>query len=130
MTLTVNVDKGIVYIGAAVNLVIPVIDQATKEPLDMTGYSLKWQLRNVKTDASALLTKSSPVITTINGVGATPLTVLNCAKIPLYASDTFTAPSTILIPPGRYYHGLIRTDTGNEILIAEGYFWLDIAGVR
>ena len=128
MVRTVNVEKGIIFVGMAVNLLIPVLDEATGLPLDISAFALKWQIRNSKDSSTIILGKNSPPITVIAD-SLTP-TMFNIAKIPILPADTFTSPSTILIPAGRYWHGLMRTNAGNEVLIADGYCWIDIAGIR
>lgn len=127
MPYEVNIEKKVIYIGMAVNLLIPVIDQVTGEPKDLTGMALKWQMRNLKSDTAIVLAKATPPITIINNGTA----VASYAKIPIYPTDTWTSgTNTILVAAGKYYHGIMRVDAGNEILLAEGYCWVDIAGVR
>lgn len=119
MANVVNIPKGVILIGGAVGLVIPVVD-LNGDWVDISAYSMDWQLRaDASVPTAALITKTTALgaITVISALGGTN----NCAVVALVAGDTWVSP-TIMVPQGEYDHALRRKD--DNVIIAYGKAWV------
>lgn len=105
------------------------IAAGTAVPLDVSGWSLAWQLRKKAKDLDALIDKNtgSPGGIAIVGIfNADP--DVNTQRIEVTIEDTDTydpdVDPVVNLKPGSYVYALKRTDPGAEDILAFGSFTL------
>lgn len=123
MARRVDIPKGKVFVGHDVVIGIAVVDEVTKEWIDMGGWTLEFVVRETPSGA-VLLTKTAPHIS----VDSHESGVNNMALISLYDSDTWNG--TTIIFSGKKYYGLRRSDVGAEVLLAYGDIPFEVVAAR
>src|SRR5512134_3565900 len=108
----VNFADGDLAAGADWEIQFNVVNEVTDLPLDMSGYSLQWVVRNYLPEGAVILFRNTPAEIVIeNGAGAN-------------SRATVRVPSATTLPlkRGKYYHALWRTDDPSDKPLAHGYF--------
>jgi hypothetical protein len=100
------------YTGKNKTLRIPVVD-IDGLPFDLSGWSVKWNLRQEKADGTLVLTKTDPTGITVAG---------SALSVEILAADTET------FPVGRYYHELSASMSDTEYDICNGYVTVKKSG--
>lgn len=100
------------HVGEDRNLRFDVVDSAGNAQA-LTGWSLRWELKQISV-GTALLTKDT----------STGIVVGNGTAVDDRATVTVTRNDTISLAAGRYYHQLVRTDEGNRNVLAYGWIML------
>lgn len=97
------------YSGETRNIISNITEQDGITPVDLTGATVTWYLKNSKHSSTNLVTKNNPPII-ISG---------NQITIPLHAADTSTLR-------GNYYHYCEMTDAlGNSSVVFTGYMTVE-----
>lgn len=106
------------FIGEDRVLRFTVVD-ADGVAVNITGWALEWVLRVVPASTAASLTKTTGGggITITSGAGG-------ICEVAIADADT------INLGEDRYFYTLRRSDSGNEVVLAFGEFWLQQAATR
>ncbi len=107
MAKTVNIANDTWFAGADVDLRFDVVQSDGTTPQTMTGWTLEFVLR--ETDSGAQVLKKTTTITIGNGAGTN-----DRATVPIARADTLD------LGQEAYTCALWRTDTGNNVLLAQG----------
>jgi len=108
------------FLGTDFQYILAVLNEAETAALDITGWSISWMVKRLKsdTDANAILTKVStggtPAIVIAGTFNATPSVNTQRATLALVDTDTGTTA------PGLYHYEFRRTDEGFETVLAYG----------
>lgn len=84
-------------------------------PIDITGWTLSWQLKRLRDAGPALIAK-----TTDAGISISGTFIASAAINRQRAIVTVTDDDTAGLPAGTYWHELKRTDADVEQVIAQG----------
>jgi hypothetical protein len=105
------------FVGEDKSLVFTIFKADGVTPQDVSGWTLSWRLKRLKSDAdsAALLTKTTSSGIAISGAYNVDPT-LNTQVVTVTVADTDTDP----IAPGTAYHELKRTNDASETVLAFG----------
>lgn len=94
MARRLDIPEGVVFVGNASTLGIPVVDEATKEPFDLTPYdgALEFTVRDTPAAAATRLVKTTEV-TTQNHNGVVP--EKDMALVPIYFDDAMSGTAIV-----------------------------------
>lgn len=120
-TLTSNAAVGATQIAVSALPGSITYGQQGRQVVDITGWTLKWMLKKVATDAdsAAVLTKT----TTGGTISITDAANGQC-DVAVARTDTIDVSNNVLIPAADYQHSLGRTDSGHSTPLTYGTFRL------
>ena len=121
MARRVDIPKGKVFVGHDVIIAIPVVNEMSKEPEDLSGMSLQFTVRDTP-EGTVRLDKTSGIQTdNFNGTD-------DAALVPILAQETVVAG--VIQFKGKKHYTLRRSDTGSEIPLAYGDIWFEVIAGR
>jgi hypothetical protein len=121
MARRVDIPKGKVFVGHDLIIAIPVVDEVTKLPVDLSGFTLQFTVRDTP-EGTVRLDKTSGILTdNFNGTD-------DAALVPILAQETVVGG--VVQFKGKKHYTLRRADTGSEIPLAYGDVWFEVIAGR
>ena len=121
MSVTANITTDAEwFVGEDKTLTFTVVD-ANNVTVDISGWSLEWDLRLTRYNPTVLLTKDTSA-----GIVVDPDQVTNKGKFYVQVDRSDTTG----LKAGTYYHAAARTNTGNFDVVSEGSAVLRKAAAR
>lgn len=117
MARRVDIPKGKVFAGHDVILSIPIVHEVSKEPVNMSGFTLEFVVRDTP-EGTIRLSKTSGILT--GDFNATD----DAALVPILAQETVVGGAIVI--KGKKYYTLRRADVGSEIPLAYGDIWFEV----
>lgn len=120
MARRVDIPRNKVFVGHDIVVAIPVVDEVTKLPQDLSTFALQFVVRDTP-EGTVRLSRTVGIGTdNFNGTD-------DAALVPIYSTDTWDGVAILF--SGKKHYTLRRADMGSEIPLAFGDIWFEtIAG--